>query len=756
MAAPTYTAAKKLSSAKMSEYSIVDTYQLGYRNREDITNLPPGVLIVGSKNVVTNVSERIQIRQGYSVDGQVSTVEAPVLSSFDWLTRGNGEVHLRAGGLTEDSLGAEMVTNPTFAVSFTGWTDTTGWTYSPNTAVYDQMTVANALNSNALSITEGTRYQIEVHLTGTTGTVSFQLFPVYNEVPVEIDATAGTFIVVSPPAELTSASYSINFQASSDFDGTVTLVSVKEAADGLLQYRYVDDDGDVEWRDLLAGLSTVRINFSKFWSTAESLREVLFVDGSSNIYKWNGATAVIASTSSATITKTGTDTWLDSGFYTAADKFVVIDGITFSYTGGEDTTTLTGVSPDPTGAPNGSIVHQAVVTTPNTDMTGLPDTFPNSLIGTLNNQVFIGSTISSAVYISNVNSYTDYSSSTPRESGEGATLILDDNCVAFEPQENYMYISCGQDLWYNVNFEIQTSTVGITYEQVNALPLKTGRQQAALSQAFVSHMKNNIIVVTNEPTIDTFGRVENIQATPQQTNLSDPIKLDVDTYDFTDGSIAYWRYYILVAVPKEGLVLLYNLATNGWEAPQSLPISRFYIVEGELYGHSYNSFESYQLFTGYADRVYPGFAGSPIEAIWKFSYQNYGSRFGLKKATKAYVEGYINANTTLTFTLTYELDGCQTVKTFQLDGSNGQFVCIATASNSLGKTSLGKQKLGGDMSNSVNNLPPKFRWFPTFTNTDFFEVSFGFSVLGTDERAELLAFGLATGGSTQIPVQKMD
>lgn len=626
-----FTLAKRLAAAKSHEYSIVDTYKLGYRNREDVTNLPPGVLIVGSQNVLTNVSDRIQIRQGYSLDGAVSAVAGPVLASFDWLTKINGEVHMRAGGLT----------------------------------------------------------------------------------------SAGN--------------------------------------DGKLQYRYVDASLTVSWRDATASLSTVAYNFTTWWNTTESLREALFVNGSSNIYRWNGATAVVSVAGAATITKTGTASWSDAGFYISqSGRAVVINGTTYTYSGGETTTTLTGVSPTPVAEAPGSIVHQAIVTTANSVMTGIPATFPNGLISTLNNQVFVGALTSSALYISKVNSYTDYSSSTPRQTGEGATLILDSQLVALAPQESFMYVSCGQDLWYNVNFSLQTSTVGVTYEQVNAQRLKTGRRQGAISQAFVSHIKNDILVVTNETTVDTLGRIISSLATPQQSNISDPIKLDIDSYDFTNGSVAYWRYYGLVAVPAEGIVLLFNFATRSWESPQTLPVSRFYIVNGELYGHSYSTFESYKLFDGYADRVYAGFTGFPIAAIWQFSYQNYGTRFSLKKATKAYVEGYINQNTTLTMTLTYELDGCQTVKTFTLDGSDSQFVCLPSDESSLGKQSLGKQKLGGGGTTSINGLPPKFRWFPTFTNTDFFECSFGFSVLGTDERVELLAFGPAVSGSSEIPVQKMD
>lgn len=613
---------------RAAEFALVDSFKFGYRNREDVTNLPPGVLITGSKNVLTNVSERIQIRQGYALDGAISAVISPVSNSFDWQTRNLGERHLRVGGIT----------------------------------------------------------------------------------------SAGN--------------------------------------DGKLQYRYVDSLGAVTWRDLTVNLTTVAYNFTTFWDSTENLRECVFVNGTSFIFRWNGAITTLLSATANTITKAG-DTWLDTGFYSAGNKKVIINGTEYTYTGGEGTTTLTGVSPSPIAEPVGSIIHQSVVTTANSSLTGPPATFPNGLIKVLNNQIFLGALTSSVLWISKVNSLTNYSSSVPRQSGEGGTLILDDNLVAFEPQENFMYVYAGKDLVYNVNFELQTSTVGVTYEQVNALALKTGRRQAAISQAYVSHMKNDIIVVTNETTVDRLGRVDpQSLATPQVENISDSIKLDIDSYDFTGGSIFYYRFYIYVAVPAEGLVLVFNLTTNSWEAPQTLPITRFYVVEGELYGHSAQTFESYKLFTGYADRVYPGFVGFPIDANWVFSYQNYGSRSTLKSATRFYVEGYINQNTVLNTNITYELDGCATMKMFEIDGDDRRVVCLSPDSASLGKVGLGKVKLSGTGPTSIQNLPPKFRAILTFTNTDFFEVSPSFSVYGTDQRAELLAFGLAAVESTQQPVKK--
>ncbi len=625
-----YGTARKLGAAKAREIVPVSNYKLGYRNREDVTNLPPGVLIVGSQNVFTNVSERVQIRQGYALDGATSVVAAAILASFDWTTRGNGERHLRAGFLT----------------------------------------------------------------------------------------SAGN--------------------------------------DGKLQYRYVDPTTQsVSWRDLLTNLTSVSFNFTQFWDTTESLRVALFVNGASQIQEWNGAYTELLSSTANTLTKAG-DTWLDTGFYATGTRSVVINGTTYTYTGGDSTNTLTGVTPDPSAEPVGSVVHQSVRTTANSAMTGITSTFKNGLISVMNNQIFLGSLTSSVMWLSKVNDYKDYSSSATRQVGEGGSLILDDNLVAFNVQGAQdaptTYVSAGTDIWYKITFTDLVTVVGASGQTLGAVPIKSGKQQGAISQAFVSNMKNYTITASNETTIDMMGVMENFFTQIQTKNISDSIKLDIDSYDFTNGSIFYYRYNIYVAVPSEGLVLVFNLATNSWESPQTMPISRFYIVDGELYGHSYNTSESYKLFTGYADRVYPGFAGSPILAKWVFSYQNFGTRTYKKSATMLYVEGYINQNTIATATITYELDGCAITKNFEIDGTDKAIVCIPPAIGELGKQGLGKQKLGGTKGTSIQNLPPKFRVIKTFNNTDFFEASISFSVLGIDNRLELLAFGLGAKSSTQEPV----
>lgn len=613
---------KKGTTSRMSDFALVDKFPLGYRNREDITNLPPGVLVVGSQNVLTNVSERIQIRQGYVVDGAESSTIAPILASFDWATRGNGERHMRAGFLT----------------------------------------------------------------------------------------SAGN--------------------------------------DGKLQYRYVDSSGTVSWRDLTTSLTSVSYNFCTFWDTTELLRLTLYVNGASEINEWNGAITTFSSATGTTITKEGTTTWAQDGFYTTRDKTIVLGGIEYTYTGGESTTTLTGVTPDPLlgGHVAGDVIHQKPVATANSSITDLPTTFENAVIENLNNQIYVGALDDSSFYLSKVNDYQDFSFSSPtRLPGEGGTATLDDNVVAFIPQEEFMYISCGKNILYQIGF---TDSSDLTKQTLDVKRLKTTLAQGVQSQALLSKIKNDVVLITNEPTLDTLGRIVNILGTPQTTNISDPIKLDFDSYDFTNGSVFYYRYFIYIAIPEEGIVRMYNLTTNSWEAPQTLPVSRFYTVDGELYGHSYGTSESYKLFTGYADRVTSTSPGLPIQATVQFSYQNFGTRSDLKNSNEFYIEGYINADTTLQGSITYEIDGCATTQTFEIEGDDTQIVCLGPQANSLGKYSLGKQPIGGQSPTSLTGLPPKFRAIMTYNRVDFYECQFSFSILGVDQRFELLAFGLNAQLST--------
>lgn len=592
------------------DFTLVSKFSFGYRNREDVTVLPPGILVKGSQNVLTNTFQRIGIRKGYTLDGQSNAALAPITTSFDWQTSKGFERNMRSGFLT----------------------------------------------------------------------------------------SAGD--------------------------------------DGKLQYRYVDSAGVVTWRDLLIALTSVSFNYTTFWDfTTEKITFMLAVNGDTNIIEWSGGITTLASATSNTITKSGSTTWAEDGFYLAGTRAVTINGTSYTYTGGEDSVTLTGVSPSPVAEPVGSVIHQTPRTTSNSSLTGLPSGLGNDLISNLYNQIYIGSFENGSVYISKVNNYQDYSFATPRAVGEGAIVTVTSPPTAFIPQEGAMYITAGRDEWYETTFTLSSDNVD---ESLDINRLNTTQQQAAQRQAAVSKTANDVVFLSFEPIINTFGRVSNVVLTPQITDLSFPIVNDMNAYDFTGAALKYFQKFIYIAVPAEGLVLMYNMTdvkNPYWEAPQILPISCFSIIGGALYGHSSEVSESYKLFDGYNNN------GEPTDARAVFSFNNYGTRSQSKGYNEFYVEGYIAPNTVLSLGIQYDIDGCATPTTFEIKGNDSQIVCIQAADNSLGKWSFGKQPLGSVIEPQNMVLPPKFRVIKTFSVRYFYEDQISFSTQEIDYQWEIVAFG---------------
>jgi hypothetical protein len=372
----------------------------------------------------------------------------------------------------------------------------------------------------------------------------------------------------------------------------------------------------------------------------------------------------------------------------------------------------------------------------------------------LRNQIYVGSFINNSVYVSKVNNYKDYAYATPRAVGEGVVITLDGTPKAFIPQEDRMYISGGTDQWYQTKFTLSSD---MTLEDFSIDPLKTSVKQGAISQALTTKVKNNVAFVSNEPVVSILGRVENVDIVPQITDVSFPIIDDMNDYDWTDASAKFYRNFLYVAVPAESRVLIYNMTNPAnlyWEAPQVMAISRFSIIDGELYGHSYLTSQSYKMFDGHNDN------GAAIEAIAKFSYNNYGMPTLSKSFNKFYVEGYISSNTTLTLGLDFDLDGFTTSTAYTLHndddetilGSDRSIVAIGKDDNSLGKKALGKYPLGGDIKfGAPEALPPKFRVIKTMVRIPFYEHSVLFSSNGVDQRWEILRFGPSVSPTAEGP-----
>lgn len=617
----------------MAGYQLRSKFELGYRNKEDISQLPPEVLVIGSQNVVTNAAEQVGVRQGYVLDGAAGSQNTyGIDSAYDFASQ-SGTKNLRKWG--------------------------------PN-----------------------------------------------------------------------------------------------------LQVRYVNPvTSVVSWITFLSSLiPTNKVRFTGFWDfNTEKKEQCLFVNGDNNVNEWSGGVASFASATADTLTVSGALTTSQLGFYDNAANSalfkLLVNGVTYAYTGVAGQT-FTGVTPTPVAAgAAGDAVIQLPTQVSGTSVSSLPTGFHFDLISTLGNQVWYGDEANNTIYASKTNNYKDVSSSDPRLPGEGILATLDAPPVGFKPQSNSalpdgnnMYIAAGENQWYGIGFQLSADLVN---ESITIARLKTTALQGAQSQELIADFKNTIAFISNEPILNEFGISPNFYAEPQMVNISDPIKYDMDAYNFANGEMFYWNYYLFFTVPAMGVLRLFNEEKKYWEAPQTIPISRHYLVDGQLYGHSYLTDESYQLFTGYNDN------GNPINAIAAFPYvasvPKVGEPEDLKTFDHVYTEGYIGGNTVLLLTKNYDFGGFSGTYSVDINGApsiNGNpnpIIFNKITDGSLGQNTLGSQPIGSILNLGSQPAVPKFRVINTMPKHPFYESQTVYSSNDIDFQWTLLRFGDLVQPSVNMP-----
>ena len=496
------------------------------------------------------------------------------------------------------------------------------------------------------------------------------------------------------------------------------------------------------WRRLNNTLftATAVLNFRPWWDVTEAKDLLLFVDGTTNLYMWSGGVTTFASATANTITKEGTNTWAQDRFLIGGTRKVTIGAVEYTYTGGEGTTTLTGVTPDPTagGHSVGDVVVQSIRVSANIISSSVtPD-----IIEVSRNQVYLADFNIRDVYVSKNSDYTLYTFSSPRLPGEGALLTLDSPAKGFALQEEDVYVSGNKSDWYKTSFTLSSD---LTKEKLEIKKLKSGTGQAAYSQSSICKVKNSVAFFSVERVIDTLGRVENIN-TPQSKPLSDPIKAELLGYDLTvEPDSIFYRNQLWITFPSERKVLIYDFERQYWNPPQTLPVRKFAIISDVLCGHSSGTAETYLLNDGTNDN---GFA---INSIAAFAYRNYGKRAIHKDFDEWYTEGYISSNTILNLTLNYEYGGSKQVLSKNIEGDNDAILFGSVTDASLGINPLGEQPIGStqDASDELS----KFRTSNNFKRQVFFEIQPVYSSNEVDYQWKLLASGPNIAASTLLTAE---
>lgn len=502
------------------------------------------------------------------------------------------------------------------------------------------------------------------------------------------------------------------------------------AGNALLQVRI-----NGAWETLKDTLTSTNLVFTTWWDNARKFDILVWVDGTATQWYWTGAVATLSAITDAThITaneQIGAARFSSAGVIRIKDSGGVWRQATYTSAATNVftvTTDLTAFTFD---------ANAIVMEEPKSNATTPAANFLADFVFTSNNHLVVGSTGSRLVYVSQNDSISDFTFSSPRVAGEGELLTLDNYAVGGADINGTIFLTAGKDDWYKVVFE--QITVGSTLTETSSVKkLKTASGQAALSHDHITTVGDSIAFVSNEPALRLLGPQQNYPDV-QMKSLSNPIKPDFDAADFTGGNTKSHKNRIYVTAPTDGTLFINEISEdeNGherrfWQPPQTLPVQRTAVIGGELYGHSNAVQETYKLFDGTSDN------GNNIEAVAKFAYQTFGEREAYKVFSKYFSEGYIASNTSLTLRLNYDYGGA----TLQVDktvvGTDSALLALPQASNALGDNPMGDVPIGTE-TESIDF--PKFRVIHSVANKDFFELQAIYSSNDVDQRWQILAHG---------------
>lgn len=629
-------------------FKTISNFKGGYVSKPEITNINPSFLVKGSKNVFIDYGNRVISRNGYTVFGAANTGGGPIRSSYEWNTSTNKQFPMRVhdGAI-------EFYWNAAWNSLKSGYASS----YFEFAKIWDNTEKIDVL----------------LWVLGDANT--------YKWSGGVTNVWSSTATTLKKQGVLTAKS-TIAFVAGST--GTVA-PTITDSANNFLNAGFAT--GDTLY---VTGSTANSRNFTIGSVTAGTITLVM------------SDTLTSEAAGPAVTIHNGEPTWAASRFLTTGTRKILYQGVEYVYTGGETTDTLTGLTAFPTVAV-GDQVWQTVITLPNSG--AFSTSFKQDLIGVQLNQLILASTKSQEVYISSTTDYTNFTLTSPRAPADPAKVNMDNYATCIVPIDNpkattsSVMFGGGTNEFFQFAYQLSQDN---TSELVRMIKLKTASGSGLISKGAITPIKYATAYISREPALDILENIE--KGDKADLPLSDSIKNDFDSYDFTNAHVKYWKRAIYIAIPSIGIVLVYDLMRNLWQPPQTLPISRFAIIGDWLYGHSSLTNETYKLFTGTDDN------GVFIPQVARFAYNNGGRRDRIKNMSQYWSDGYISSNGTLNVNMYLGYNGTAGRKTMSISGGDTS-ITAARDGSMLGDEPLGANPLGGETLTVVADLSGMLRFW---------------------------------------------
>lgn len=754
-----------------------------YISKPEITALSPAYLVKGSKNVVIDYAQRVISRNGFTLYRQANNGGGGIKGSYEWDTSTakqfsmrsfddkiqfdwNGTYNTLLTGLPTSALEFAKIWDNTEKIDVLLWvlgsTNTYKWSggvtkiasSTATTAVKQGVLASTSLGTVTMTIATPAVATFVAHGLVTGNTIQFSTT---GALPTGVTAGTTYYIIA---AGLTADNFEFSLTAGGaaiNSSGGQSGVHTLYRTTGTNGISFVAGDG-------VSVNATVLDSNNGFVTAGFAAGDTLYVTGSTA----NSRNFTIASVTAGVISlimsdvlvaeatgqrvtiHNGEPTWASSRFLTTGTRKITYSGTDYAYTGGEATDTLSGLSGFPT-ATAGDTAWQTVIVLANPS--AINANFKQDLIAVQLNQLILASTKSQEVYISNNTDYTNFTLTSPRAPADPAKVNMDNYATCIVPIDNAdqsassLMFGGGTSEFFQLSYKLSQDN---TAELVRMVKLKTAIGSGLISKHAICPIKNSTAYISREPALDSLANVEKIEG-KNNVPLSDPVKTDFDSYDFTNAHVIYWKRSLYIALPAEGLVLIYDLMRNLWQPPQTIPVGRFAIINDWLYGHSAITNETYRLFTGTNDN------GIFIPQVARFAYNNGGRRDRLKNLSEYWTDGYITANGVLTNTLYFGFDGSLGKKPLTISGSDTS-IAIPQTGSTLGDEALGVNPLGGATLDPVSGLIGtnaamlRFWQVDTVKSPDYIEQFAEYTMNTLDGQFALIAHGSNQWDAGTAPV----
>lgn len=390
----------------------------------------------------------------------------------------------------------------------------------------------------------------------------------------------------------------------------------------------------------------------------------------------------------------------------------------------------------------GDRIYSGILGQVNSSM-NFPADYTIDYVGMYRNQLYLGSNKSRVIRVSSATAKGSFDFSfvnfaTSLDVGGARTLTIDDTCGGFEPTKDGMVIYGSTDSIFKRSVIVSSDQ---TKEFSEITRLETAPRQGLASPLGKLNIKNALVNLTNEKTLDTLSFVENISEL-QTTPISDIVKLDFENTNFTNASLFYFERNLFVLAPASAVIFWYDLQRKLWQAPikfsQEVMGMMSVTEDGQLLIHSAQKDTSYFLFQGDNDN------GVAIQSKATFAYNHFGDRYRTKNVGVCVQDGYISANGQLKRTLEYGFKGSKGSYQMTFNGGNTDFLYYQRDDGGLGKAALGQRTLGG---NSIVSVTPerRFLFADDFTNIDFYMLRATYEMETADATWSLVSYGMDAG-----------